>query len=293
MIKYSSAIIVANRVGIDAEDNVYYPEQYDNAIFTKQARKVEKLSNNMIYSVVIGIQGDVFNENYDYWSWKDELLSKKASGEFVWETWIGKPNCMDHKCASVADHYGKVIDAYPHYPKQHILMVIGTDRTKDANLALGIENGYIDKVSMSCDVESSDCSYCGKNASHPDAFCTHLKTQRGRFLPVKKGMNHYKPAIDNGFIRVGEICHNSTGRELSWVSNPAFPGCKSIVQLKLAEKLEFLSDIYKARDAEHDKKIASTFKKVASKDVITVDDKRVIKQLLDISGKAIYKDWIK
>lgn len=290
-IKYNSGIVLAARpAGIDTDVNIFYEDLYNKPTFEKQAKKIEKMTKNAIYTVVVGIAGDTFNENNDYWSWNDELLQKKASGEYTWQTWIGKPNCMDHKCESVLDHYGKVLDCYPNYPPKHIMMVLATDKVKSASLASGIEQGYIDKVSMSCEVEYSDCSYCGKRAASAHEYCEHIKNNRGRMLPVKKGMKHYAGAISNGFVKVGEICYGSTGREVSWVSNPAFPGCVKVETLKLADKLDIISGVFSSYG---DKQVSSVFKKAASKRELSFDEKEGLKHILTLKNKSVYKGWIK
>jgi hypothetical protein len=292
-LKQSSGIVVAATDIKTANTNIFYPDYYSKEI-NKSASKIEELSDEFVYSVVIGTQGDVFNENNDYWPWEDELLKANSKGDIVWKTWIGKPNCIDHKCASVMDHYGRIPDAWPNYPPKHIMMVIATSKSRNPELAKGIETGLIDKVSMSCEVGHSNCSYCGKTASNPHEYCEHINYKRGRLLPVKKGMKHYEGpnVVLDGFVRVGEICYDSTGRELSWVSNPAFTGCKSVSKLKLANKLDILADVYEARNVNNDIVIADTFRKLASRNDVTFDEKQAVKQILIQTGKGLYKDWI-
>lgn len=294
-IKQSAGIVIAATDINHRNTNIFYPDHYDKDML-KNSSKVEELSDEYVYSVVIGIQGDVFNENNDYWPWDNELLKQNSKGDTVWKTWIGKPNCIDHKCSSVMDHYGRVSDCWPNYPPKQIMMVIATSKSKNADLAKGIEAGYIDKVSMSCEVGHSDCSYCGKSATNPHEYCKHIagNRDRGRWLPIKKGEKHYSgPNVEkDGFIRVGEICYDSIGRELSWVSNPAFEGCKSVSRLKLSNKIDILADVYECRNVSNDKKIADTFRKLASKNDISFDEKQTIKEILIRTGKGMYKDWI-
>lgn len=290
IIKYSSGIVVSSTDIKNNSENIYYPEYY-NTNLVKSAKKVEELSDDYIYSVVIGIQGDIFNENNDYWPWEDELLKQNSKGELVWKTWIDKPNCIDHKCASVMDHYGRVADCWPNYPPKQIMMVTATSKSKSPELARGIDEGHISKVSMSCEVGYSVCSYCGKKAYTDKEYCVHVIQDRGRRLPVKKGAKHYEGpnVVENDLVRVGEICFDSNGRELSWVSNPAFTGCKSVSKLKLANKLDIIAEVY---NAQGEKNIASAFKKIASKDIISFDEKKALKLILDKTGKSLYKAWI-
>ena len=186
---------------------------------------IEKVDPDTVYAVVRGIQGDMMNENHDLWQWKSELCQKRANdGLHTWQTWQGKPICVQHKNDGPLDHYGRVLECWPSEKEASVYMLLGTDRKLNPQLANGIERGIINKVSMGCAVEHSTCTYCGHEAKTVNDYCDHIRYEKGRPILIDHNMNYCKAAsIGNGsMVRIGEDCHNSTGLEMSWVKNPAF-----------------------------------------------------------------------
>lgn len=142
-----------------------YSVGIEESLGIKSAAVLEAIDPNFVYSIVHGIEGDVFNENVDHWSWENEILNKRADGLLMYETWKGKPNCIGHiNNDPTTDHFGSVVDCYPLPQEKLVDMVLKTDRRrKDKygnSIAEGVEGGYINKVSMGCLVQYSNCSYC-------------------------------------------------------------------------------------------------------------------------------------
>jgi hypothetical protein len=230
LMKYSDCQVVTLESSIGT-----LPDQ----LGMKYAHVIEAINPNFIYSVVRGIEGDVFNENWDYWPWRSELLTKKAHGphlgQWTWETWRNKPNCVGHINRGPQDHYGKVADCWPNHKEQMIDMVIATDRNLNSRLCDDIEAGVMSTVSMGCGVGYSVCSKCAHIAYTPKDYCDCVKWEKGRLIPYKEAQKvaslrqgmPFIGAVDRDYLRVGEICYDSNGVEMSWVPNPAFPHCTS------------------------------------------------------------------
>ena len=255
---------------------------------------VDRVDPAFVYSVVRGIQGDVFNENNDMWGWERELLMKRASdGLFTWQTWIGKPVCVQHKSDRPEDHFGKVLDAWPNNEEKTVYMLLGTNSKLNPKLAEAVRSGIIDKVSMGCVVKYSNCTYCGNIAHTIHDYCDHLKYHKGRVLPVNDGLNYLKEAmVDDHRVRVGEDCHESTGIEMSWVVNPAFPACTQVELLKAAssptpslkDQYQIIGRLLMRSSKEQDRKAGKVILKAASKDVITEEEKEALNILFSYIG---------
>lgn len=282
----------------------------DNAFGVKISSIVGSFDPDMVYSVVAGIPGDVFNENHDMWPWKEELCKKKPSGVYTYETWKGVPVCVGHKNNSVLDHYGKVLDVWPDQDKKIVYMLMGTSYKLNPKLAEGIKSGIINKVSMGCVVKYSICSYCGSVAHTVSEYCDHLRYSKGRVLPYNRGLSHFESAkVSDSMIKVGEVCYDSTGTEMSWVVNPAFPNCIAVDVLKgetleeksekndtsrndsedaripLSEQFMILSKILNKSNNEKDKKLAGILGKAASKKDISDNEIKAMLKLIEVAYK--------
>jgi hypothetical protein len=251
---------------------------------------VEKYDPNYVYSVVIGIQGDTFNENHDFWPWEDTLLAPHKTLHLAhqYQSWKGKPNCYQHINRGPQDHYGYVVDTWHTEPKD-VLMVLATDRRANPDLVRAIEAGTINSVSMGCNVAMSKCSVCGNIAYTPKDYCQHIKWQKGRHLPVNDGLNYYpgaKIAASTPLVYCGEICYDITGVEMSWVDNPAFPNClrqdKGELNIVIPQdRVAMVADKYiKSNDATL-KSAGRALKKAASKKDMTNDEANALLRLLN------------
>lgn len=265
-----------------------YTQSIEGALGIKSAAVLEAIDPNYVYSVVHGVQGNVFNENHDHWSYEDELIRKRADGLHVYETWKGKPNCVGHVNKNPAtDWFGSVVDCYPVHPIKTIDMVIRTDRRIPNSPAVGIESGMINKVSMGCVVKYSNCTYCGNKAETVHDYCDHLKYQKGKELPVPEGMNFLAGAVvDRGpmgkFVKVGEDCHDSTGVEMSWVVNPAFPACTAydVLNPKPVDQFRAMGNALRFSINPYHKQAGTIITKACSKGFLEEDEHEAIQLLI-------------
>jgi hypothetical protein len=280
----------------------------DNAFGVKISSIIGNFDKDTVYSVVAGIPGDVFNENHDMWLWKEELCSKKPSGIYTYETWRGVPVCVGHKNNSVLDHYGKVLDVWPDQDKKIVYMLLGTSYKLNPRLAEGIKTGVINKVSMGCVVKYSTCSYCGSVAHTVSEYCDHLRYNKGRVLPINKGLKHCDFAkVSDSMVKVGEVCYDSMGTEMSWVVNPAFPNCVAVDILKessedssndtisnvssgfnmpLSDQYSLLAKVLKRSSNENERKLAGLLDKAASKGNLTDSEVKAINKLIELASKS-------
>lgn len=290
LMKYSESKVIALE---------QYMSDLPNTLGVKYASVVEAIDPEFVYSVVRGIEGDVFNENYDYWPWDAELLTKKAHGPhkgmFTWETWRGKPNCYGHVNRGPQDHFGKVADCWPENGMRAVDMVLATSRIKNAKLASDVESGRISTVSMGCAVGFSSCSACGKPAYTVNDYCPCVKYEKGKMIPyreaVKRAMANdttpYIGAVDGDMLKIGEICYDSNGVEMSWVMNPAFISCTSKGLLtpvtKVSQYNMLAGALQHSRNPLH-RKAAGVIQKVASKTVVTPAEEAELTKLIDAMG---------
>lgn len=297
IIKYNSCSVVSVA---DATKGL------DEQLGLKISSVVDKVDPKMVYSVVRGIEGDVFNENHDLWQWESELCKKRADQDiYTWQTWIGKPVCVQHQNRSPLDHFGKVLDAWPNHDEKAVYMLLATNSELNPRLAEGIRSGVINKVSMGCAVKYSNCTYCGAVAYTVNDYCEHLRYHKGRVLPINPGLKYCEVAkVGEGRIKVGEDCHDSTGLEMSWVVNPAFPGCVSVDVLNpniegnpavspSETKLDFspttqydvLSRILSKSSDPYERKMANLFRKAASKGELSKEEHEALFAIMKVIGR--------
>lgn len=262
-----------------------YTDGISNALGIKTAAIVEAIDPNYVYTVVHGIEGDVFNENGDLWSWKSELLKKRADNKRTYETWRGVPNCIGHVNKNPdTDHFGTVVEVYPVHDRKLIDMVIKTDRRKPNSPAPGIESGFINKVSMGCLVKYSTCTACGGIAETTKDYCEHIRNHKQKLLPLEEfAETHYPGAVYDGkYIKVGENCHDSTGVEMSWVLNPAFPSCTaySILSPKPVDQFKALGSALRWSSNSYHQRAGGIIQKACSKGYLEEDEEQAIKLLI-------------
>lgn len=265
-----------------------YAQGVENTLGIKSAAVLEAIDPNYVYSVVHGVQGDVFNENHDRWSWDDELIRKRADGLYTYETWKGKPNCVGHVNKNPAtDWFGSVLDCYPIHDKKTIDMVIRTDRRIPNSPAPGIEAGIINKVSMGCIVKYSNCTYCSNRSETVSDYCEHVRYMKGKEMPVPHDMHYLEGAVvDRGpmgrLVKIGEDCHDSTGVEMSWVVNPAFPACNAydILNPRPVDQFKALGSALRWSINGYHKKAGRIITKACSKGYLESDEYDAIAELI-------------
>jgi len=173
------------------------------------------------------------NENMDGWRRGELLRFDPRIGRRVYQTYLLKPHFVNHNASNFALSRGVILDA--HYNDvnpandmvkeavfeatgeipdrdEFVETLIAMDTTKDPRLAEAYKNGSVDKFSMGCDVESTECSVCGKTAMTTFQFCDHVRAKLSkRAYPLDGG----------GTRRAFEWCNGTIFAEESAVDDPA------------------------------------------------------------------------
>lgn len=158
------------------------------------------------------------NNNDD--GWENTVL------KMSYRSFVGAFNFLEHYQNSKAAK-GHIVDAVLR--KIHITsdtwvyfvdLLVATDLAHE-DLVSKIRNDEIRYLSMGCVTDLVVCSYCGHHVTDSNDFCTHLRYNKGQFLPDEDGVPR----------RVAELCGHHTLPnggvkfiEASWVAVPAFPG---------------------------------------------------------------------
>lgn len=173
------------------------------------------------------------NENMDAFRRGELLRFDPRIGRRVYQTYLLKPHFVNHNASNFALSRGLVLDA--HYneanpandlvkeavfeatgvePKndEFVECLIAMDASKDPPLAEAYKNGSVYRFSMGCDVESTECSVCGKVATNVFQFCDHVRGKHSKTAyPLDAG----------GSRRAFEWCIGTIFAELSTVDDPA------------------------------------------------------------------------
>ena len=178
-------------------------------------KEMSKHADDSIFLRALAIKANEVNQNGDFFS-EDEL--KKAMSTFV-----GVPLFCNHENGKVEEAKGLII-ASEWDPEVKGIYVIGrVDKKSYPKLSRGIEDGYINGVSMGCSVDYSKCSACKHKATSEKEFCEHIKTKKGK---VVNGKKVYEENYGVKFI------------ELSFVTDPACPTCLVDTIINPAEYLK-------------------------------------------------------
>jgi len=119
------------------------------------------------------------NDNFDHF---DAAEIKKA-----YRTFIGKPVFVNHHNADHRRARGVIIDAALHEDRladgkddTWVEVLMEVDAVRFPRLAQAILAGDIERTSMGCDVQYSECSFCGNKASTPSQYCRHIPQMKGQ-----------------------------------------------------------------------------------------------------------------
>lgn len=145
---------------------------------------------------------DVNDWTADVTGKQGELFSRCASGQYMYETWRGKPLFINHDESAEA---GTIEDVWPETADNSICELISVDRRKNDRIARKVEAGQISETSMGVLVGSSLCGHCGNQSSDERDWCSCLKDHKGRIHP-RTGR------------RVFEILRNCQGAEHSLIA---------------------------------------------------------------------------
>ncbi len=203
-----------------------FPERFKRLIgnyVTANAVHVGEYNPEFKYYRVIALHGDVPNQNADAFEWGDEndnekpelLRFEKSADRYVYQSFTGRGNYKNHDNDDVTKAVGLILDVAPNIEGKFIEALLAVDTKKDPELIRGIDNGYIDSVSMGALCGHSICSVCDNIAHTPAEYCNHIKYSKGKQVYHE---GQYKLAY--------EINRSVSFIELSWVSVPADPDAK-------------------------------------------------------------------
>ena len=165
-----------------------------------------------VYAVSRAISSRV-NANYDAWPVDQNKKSYK--------TFVGRPIYVEHNNSDPDRARGVILDAVYRESKlasgvtdASVYCLMEVDAHSFPKLANAVMEGSLNAVSMGADVEGTQCSACGKYASKPAEYCTHIPRLKGRNVTVYKEGKR----IDS---LVFESCIKPNFFELSFVFEPA------------------------------------------------------------------------
>jgi len=198
------------------------------------AYKISRDPNDYLLIPCRAVSADRPNENMDGFRRNELLRFDPRVGRRVYSTFLMKPHFVNHNAVNYRLARGVLIDS--HYNDQNSAsdnikeavfeatgsdvvndefteVLIAADTTKDKHLAEAYKNGSVYKFSMGCDVDSTECSICGKTAYTTLQFCEHVVSKlAGRPYPINEGKHHRKAF---------EWCNGTIFAELSAVDDPA------------------------------------------------------------------------
>lgn len=173
------------------------------------------------------------NENMDAFRREELLRFDPRIGRRVYSTFNLKPHFVNHNAQNFALARGVILDS--HFNDQNkasdnvkravfeatgkdvdldefVETLIAFDTTKDPILADAYKCGAVDRFSMGCDVENTECSVCSKVAFNTIQFCDHIRAKHSRVAyPLEGG----------GERRGFEWCCGTVFAEESAVDDPA------------------------------------------------------------------------
>jgi len=171
-----------------------------------------KMASGYLYVVSRAISSRV-NANYDGWP-VDEIKQS-------YKTFVGRPIYVEHNNSDPDRARGVILDAVYKETKlasgitdASVYCLMEVDAQTFPKLAKAIMEGNLNAVSMGADVEGTACSACGKYASKPAEYCTHIPALKGRTVTVYKQGKRIESLVY-------ESCVKPNFFELSFVFEPA------------------------------------------------------------------------
>lgn len=169
-------------------------------------------TSGYVYVVSRAISSRV-NANYDGWPVEELKLGYK--------TFIGRPIYVEHNNSNPKIARGVILDAVYRETKlasgitdASVYCLMEVDAKTFPKLAKAIMSNKINGVSMGADVAGTTCSACGKYASKPKEYCSHIPALKGRRVVVYKDSKRIESTV-------WENCHTANFFELSFVFDPA------------------------------------------------------------------------
>jgi hypothetical protein len=132
---------------------------------------IDAYTKRIITRIPLLIKGDTYDEIQNFF---EKELKKSVS------TFVGVPFFTNHQNNDVEKAKGKIVYAEWNEKDKSIYVIAFVDREAYPHLCRGIEEGYVNGVSMGCSVEYSVCSICKNKAASQDDYCSHIKNLKGR-----------------------------------------------------------------------------------------------------------------
>lgn len=230
------------------------------------AYKISKNPDDYVYVISRALTADVPNENHDNFPSEELLRFDTAAGCRVFQTFINKPNHINHRTDDPTQARGVILDA--HYndinpDDQFVEILVAVDKTKDKRLAESIQKNEVNSMSMGCYAELCICSVCGHEAESTEDLCPdHI---RGG----KKGKEF------NG-VKSYENCHKVSFNEESWVDDPADPQALVSEVMKIKASIDAVTA---SKNVGYESEIFILNTKLA----------KIEKLILDLTSKAASK----
>jgi hypothetical protein len=174
------------------------------------------------------------NENMDAWRREELLRFDPKIGRRVYSTFMLKPHFVNHNASNYALARGVILDSHFNdvnsasdnvklavnlatgkdvETDDFIETLIAMDTSKDPALAGAYKDGSVYRFSMGCDVDSTECSVCGRIATNTHQFCEHVRGKQSR--------REYEVGGHNTRRKGFEWCKGTIFAELSAVDDPA------------------------------------------------------------------------
>lgn len=150
------------------------------------AAEVYNISKDIRDYVIVpvpSIISDIPNTNGDSASMKELLKFNIKSGRLVYESWIGKPTCLEHDNKDPLKARGVILDSYLSPLRgfagnlAKVVKLMAYDRTKDPVLVDNILKRKINTYSMGFMFKAYECSICG-HVSYGQTFCGHTRPKQ-------------------------------------------------------------------------------------------------------------------
>jgi len=176
--------------------------------------------------VVRAVEADEPNANGDAFPNEELLRFDPEQGQKIYRTFNLKPHHVNHQSDNPKMARGVILDS--HYNemndgKAFVEILVASDKSKDPILIKNIISGKLDKFSMGCHCDYTECSICDHKAYNEMQFCEHIA-------------NHKMAKIAGKLAY--EKCYGVIYDEISSVYDPAMEGCEAIDILSAEKDVE-------------------------------------------------------
>ena len=130
---------------------------------------VEQKDPRFVYAIARAVTAEVPNKNWD--------LFPMEEIQRAYPTFVGRNIFLDHNTQSVRNAVGKIVAAELRQDDEgytYVACLFKVDRQIHPDIAMKIEDGIIDSVSMGANVKEAECSVCHHRATRESEFCEHL-----------------------------------------------------------------------------------------------------------------------